>query len=452
MIGSLCISAEEFMGSLEKLFEVTKEDIEIIIRDFHSEMQKGLSGDNSSLKMIPAFVDRPRGSEKGTFIALDLGGTNVRVLAVELDGERRSTVLAESRFVIKKECMEATADLLFNFIADSVATFLADNNVDRTSCYDLAFTFSFPVEQTGIASGKLIQWTKGFTSRGVAGKDVIKLLDEALQRKGLTCLRVVALINDTVGTLVAKSYSDKHCDIGVVLGTGTNACYVEKVANMSAWKGNPPMDTMIVNTEWGNFNRLRTNDYDDKLDIESQNPGYQFLEKMISGMYLGEIARNVINDLVCRTFLFKEAHLRNTFERRGSFETSDMSIIADDDSSNLEIVEDFLVSRGIEQSTLADRQRLQKVCEYVSKRAARMSAAAIAGVITWMDPDLARDHTVGIDGSLFEKYPGFDEAMREVFADLFDEHAKKIKLEMAKDGSGKGAAIIAAVATSSNRT
>ncbi len=58
-------------------------------------------------------------------------------------------------------------------------------------------------------------------------------------------------------------------------------------------------------------------------------------------------------------------------------------------------------------------------------------------------------HTVGIDGSLFEKYPGFSGIMEDVFNNFFNAKAKKIKMEMAKDGSGKGAAIIAAVAASS---
>ena len=148
MVVSSPAACEEFMSHLENLFTVTENDIKGIIRDFHSEMQEGLSGHESSLKMIPSFVDRPEGTEKGTFIALDLGGTNFRVLAVELDGKGNSSVLAVSKFVIKKECMEGNAELLFDFIADGIQKFLTDNIIDRSKLYDLAFTFSFPVEQT----------------------------------------------------------------------------------------------------------------------------------------------------------------------------------------------------------------------------------------------------------------------------------------------------------------
>ena len=58
-------------------------------------------------------------------------------------------------------------------------------------------------------------------------------------------------------------------------------------------------------------------------------------------------------------------------------------------------------------------------------------------------------HTVGIDGSLFEKYPGFGAKMTDVFKKLFAEKAEKIMLVHSKNGSGRGAAIIAAVAASS---
>jgi len=292
-------------------------------------------------------------------------------------------------------------------------------------------------------------WTKGFTAEGVVGEDVIVLLNEALKRKGIKCIRVAALANDTVGTLVAKSYTDKNCDIGVILGTGTNACYPEQIFNISKWKGGKSKGNMIVNMEWGNFDKLKRNHYDKDLDDESPNPGGQYLEKMVSGMYLGEIVRRVIYDLANRDILFCGIKASDIFSEKGSFETKDMSLIQGDTSDNLGEIEDYLAELEVDKTTFLDKKLLKKVCELISTRAARVSAAAIAGVITWMDPELMRRHTVAIDGSLFEKYPGFSGIMENVFKNLFSEKAKKIKMEMVKDGSGKGAAIIAAVLASS---
>lgn len=445
----MCGDEKASMAALEKGFNVTPEDIRGIIADFHSEMQKGLSGRKSSLKMIPAFVDRPRGSETGRFIALDLGGTNFRILLVDLDGNGRSSVLAASRHVVGKAYMTATADALFDFLAGRIDQFLADNRIDPSARYFLGFTFSFPVEQTGVASGSLIHWTKGFTAEGVAGKDIVALLTRALDRRGLTGIRVAALANDTVGTLVAKSYRDRTCDMGVILGTGTNACYVEKVANISKWKERPAGGNMIINMEWGNFSRLRRNRYDRAVDQESPNPGSQYLEKMVSGMYLSEISRHVLNELIDADILFRGTDAGTRFIERGSFQTEEMSLVQSDESEPLAAVDTFLKTRGVQGATCLDRRLLKRVCTQVSARAAMISAAAVAGVLTWMDPDLSACHTVGIDGALFEKYPGFGDTMSAVYRNLFGEKAGRIKMELSKDGSGIGAAIIAAVATSS---
>jgi hexokinase len=51
---------------------------------------------------------------------------------------------------------------------------------------------------------------------------------DALVRAGKPC-RVLALINDSVGVLTASCYMDTATEMGVILGTGTNACIVDKV-------------------------------------------------------------------------------------------------------------------------------------------------------------------------------------------------------------------------------
>ncbi len=61
---------------------------------------------------------------------------------------------------------------------------------------------------------------------------------------------MTALVNDTVGTLVAHAYKDPNTLVGVILGTGTNAAYVEKIENIKKWKGPiPESKKMIVNSE-----------------------------------------------------------------------------------------------------------------------------------------------------------------------------------------------------------
>jgi len=55
--------------------------------------------------------------------------------------------------------------------------------------------------------------------------------------------------------------------------------------------------------------------------------------------------------------------------------------------------------------------------------------------------------TVGIDGSVFEHYPSFRANMDAALSELFgSDAAEKVKLSLARDGSGLGAGIIAALA------
>ena len=294
--------------------------------------------------------------------------------------------------------------------------FLKKHKLAGTAPIDLGFTFSFPIRQTGIAGGTLISWTKGFEARGVVGRDVVKLLEEAFLRRSIKNINITALANDTVGTLVTKSYEDPKCDVGVIIGTGTSACY--------------PEAGTIINIEWGNFNKLELTSFDRQLDGESDNPGEQILEKMVSGMYLGQVVRLILHDLIGQR----------------AFETEYMSIIEGDKTSSLKITKELLNRLDIAESTLEERCVLKKVCQIVSHRAARISASCIAAISTRMDLHLAKAHVIAVDGSVFEKHPTFSRNMKKALKDIFPKKHNRIKLVLAKDGSGKGAAILAAIA------
>ena len=49
---------------------------------------------------------------------------------------------------------------------------------------------------------------------------------------------VVALVNDTTGTMMSRALEDSDCKIGLILGTGTNACYMESLDAVGKW-GHP---------------------------------------------------------------------------------------------------------------------------------------------------------------------------------------------------------------------
>jgi len=431
-----------FLSHLKGVFSITVEDSRDIIKAFHQEMNLGLAGMNSSLKMIPSFVGPPKGTEKGRYIVVDLGGTNIRIMSVELDGKGNIDVSAVSRLVIPNEMICGTGEALFDHIAEYIGHFFEKHHIGGQKTYDLAFTFSFPIEQHSLVSGILIGWTKNFTASGVVGKDVVAMLSEALKRKNMGFINVVALANDTVGTLMARRYSDPSCDMGVIIGTGTNACYPEKTSRILKYTDPGTFEEIIINMEWGGFAGLKMNIYDQALDLASGNPGMQHLEKMVSGMYLGEIARRVIVDMITRGVLFCGSNL-SALSGEYTLRTEHLSLVAQGS--------DFFEEFGITDVSETDRMAISEACRIVSTRSARIVGVAIAAVVTWMDKSLERNHTVAIDGALFEKYPGYSDCVADMLHELLGERAERIRLELVKDGSGIGSAVIGAVAASSCR-
>lgn len=85
-------------------------------------------------------------------------------------------------------------------MADSVDEFLTSREhvINEDESLHLGLTFSFPVEQTALDSGKILTWTKGFSAKNAIGKDVVKLLQDAFDRKHLH-VKCVALVNDVGG-------------------------------------------------------------------------------------------------------------------------------------------------------------------------------------------------------------------------------------------------------------
>ena len=128
------------------------------------------------------------------------------------------------------------------------------------------------------------------------------------------------------------AWSDSDCRIGLILGTGTNACYLEKIKDIENidQAAFPGQEHMVINTEWGAFGDngeldfIRTK-WDRAVDDNSVNPGKQIFEKMISGMYMGELIRQVLVDLMKDDLIFFECN-RDKILERGNHDLSNCRI------------------------------------------------------------------------------------------------------------------------------
>ncbi|KAJ4958545.1 hypothetical protein NE237_025656 [Protea cynaroides] len=422
------------------------------------EMHAGLASEGGSkLKMIISYVDNlPNGDEKGVFYALDLGGTNFRVLRVHLGGKEGRVVKQDVAEVsIPPHLMLGTSHDLFDYIAEELAKFVATEGEDFHLASgrqrELGFTFSFPVRQTSIASGTLIKWTKGFSIEDAVGEDVVAELTKAMERKGLN-MRVSALVNDTIGTLAGGRYDDSDVAVAVILGTGTNAAYVERAHAIPKWHGPlPKSEEMVINIEWGNFrsSHLPLTEYDHAMDYESLNPGEQIFEKIISGMYLGEIVRRVLCRMAEEAALFGDTipeKLRTPFILR----TPEMSAMHHDQSSDLRNVGNKLKDiLGISNTSLKTRKVIVELCNIVSTRGARLAAAGVIGILKKLGRDTVGEGekqktVIAMDGGLFENYHIFRQCLYDTIKEMLGEGVSdSVRIVHFNDGSGVGAALLA---------
>ncbi|OCT88688.1 hypothetical protein XELAEV_18017318mg [Xenopus laevis] len=432
-------------------FQLSQAKLEEVKSQMRAEIDIGLCKEThagATVKMLPTYVrSTPDGTERGDFIALDLGGTNFRVLYVHIGRREDAGVQIVSKtYTLPQEIIQGTGGQLFDHIIDCISEFQSENNL-RGRRLPLGFTFSFPCKQTNLDQGILITWTKGFSASGCVGKDVVTLLREAALRKKNNDIIVVALVNDTVGTMMSCGYNDPACEIGLIVGTGTNACYMEELKNVELLDGDEGQ--MCVNMEWGAFgdnNCLEdiTTSFDHDVDTFSINPGKQRYEKMISGMYLGEIVRQILIVLTRRGILFG-GKISERLLTRDLFPTRFLSLI-ESDTLGLVQVRSILTELGL-RSTCDDTMLVKEVCTTVSRRAAQLCAAGVAAVVEKMRANRGLDQlkvTVGVDGTLYKLHPHFAGVVQETVKIL----APKcdVTFLQSDDGSGRGAALITAVA------
>ncbi|NXK09792.1 HXK3 protein, partial [Herpetotheres cachinnans] len=443
-LAAQCHEVDQVLAPLR----LSRADLERIQALMRQEMELGLGWEtnaNASVRMLPTYVrGTPNGTERGEFLVLDLGGTNFRVLlvCVAQDGIR----MASEIYVIPTTVMQGTGEALFDHIIECIMDFQLKHNLTE-QVLPLGFTFSFPCQQLGLDKAVLLSWTKGFSALGCVGQDVVQLLQEAAQRKQHLGLKVVAVVNDTVGTMMSCGYDDPKCEIGLIVGMGTNACYMEEMQNVGTVEGE--QGHMCINMEWGAFGDNGClddifTDFDRLVDEKTNNAGKQRFEKIISGMYLGEIVRHVLLALVEKQLLFRGKPCPK-LQIKDIFQTKFLSTI---EINGLALQKVRAILQDLElQASLEDSILVREVCQTVSLRAAQLCAAGLAAVVEKMRENRGLAQlavTVGVDGTLYKMHPCFSQHLQQMLRDLAPNCT--VTFLQSEDGSGKGAALVAAVA------
>ena len=74
-----------------------------------------------------------------------------------------------------EEIRLGSGEKLFDFLAECIADFVMKTLGKDYPPMPLGFTFSFPMEQSGLNKGVLVSWTKSFNASGVVGQDAVKV-------------------------------------------------------------------------------------------------------------------------------------------------------------------------------------------------------------------------------------------------------------------------------------
>lgn len=412
--------------SARRTFQMTNDELRSTSAAFRYDIEHGLTDPEvSTLRLLPAYINLPDGRETGTFIALDFGGTNIRVMRLRLLGNGCYDVEARVERPFKVEGKYdyigegSTAEKLWDFAVELIDAAVGG---DHETPYKLGHTFSFPSEQTNIYDAKLICWTKEFRTQGVEGEIVNDQLKAALERKGLTNVTPVAVINDTVAVLLSAAYAHQKTFIGSIVATGHNTCYLEDFGGQKT--------PMVINMESGNFSKLLPNAFDSRLDAVSLRPGEQRMEKMVSGKYLGALF----------TLALAESIGKPTLEK--PFSSIDLSALLVSPDSGIELLKEHTGEDFSEEAAFAARE----LAEEIIRRSARLISASFAGTLWHLSgAGMVMPQKIAIEGNVYAKMPVIREAMTEALYDLLGHEATNVTIDYITDGGGVGAALAAAM-------
>ncbi|KAK8104641.1 hexokinase [Apiospora kogelbergensis] len=335
----------------------------------------------------------------------------------------------------------STSEELWALISDSIRDFIEEFKLHDGSPepLPLGLTFSYPLEQDYIDHGRLKTWTKGFDIKGMEGEDIAKQNSP---------VKLVSVINDTTGAMIASAYRDPETIVGGIFGTGCNAAYMENVGSIPKLKTTLPADVMMaINCEYGAFDNshkvLPRTKYDIEICRESVRPDEQAFEKMSAGLYLGEIFRLVMLDLHEQGLVFRGQNAFDKLNQAFKLDTEFLSGLEHDtDEQIVARFEKTLQLKATRDELIVSR----RVSEAIAIRGARLCVTGIAAIIK--KKGVTKGH-VAADGSVAIKHPGFRKRWTQAMAEVLDWPSDRtedpITMTSAEDGSGIGAAVISAM-------
>ncbi|KAF3767453.1 hypothetical protein M406DRAFT_69597 [Cryphonectria parasitica EP155] len=358
------VSVEEFLTPL-RIDDTIVHDLSLEMARTFTELSA-----KSEVQCLPtpiseSLLRRVNGADRGR------GGTNLRVGFIELLPEEarsheggvvngssaaghhgsRLQRLLEQSWPIGEHLKNENPESLFSWIGQSIATVVRRAQEEwgfgPDSALPMGVTFSFPVVQTSVSQATIMSMGKGFaiTSKLDLGSHLLAGYEQ--HRQDLPRITIAAIANDAIATLVSFIYQfqaspNQKAAMGLICGTGSNATVPLRLSSLhpskrpetvSVLPGQAGEDVRLaVNTEWGingtapplrKFGLISR--WDTELDMAGEAPGFQPLEYMTSGRYLGELGRLIFVDYLTSVLGFEAGGLPSKLKTRFGLSTTFLS-------------------------------------------------------------------------------------------------------------------------------
>jgi hexokinase len=326
------------------------------------------------------------------------------------------------------------------------------------------------------------------------------------KRYALPRLKISAMANDTVATLTSLAYSIKSLPnsrvvMGLVVGMGCNATVPMKLTDLHESKtrhirsNNPAATEAVVSTEWTlsytgpplkGLNIVT--EWDTELDLNCDRPGFQPLEYMIGGRYIGELIRIITCDYMTSALHIPREALPENLVQEYALTTDFVSFVIAPSRSDAALATELSQKLPPPESsdwnwTPASAGAIRAIASTVQTRSAALVAAATVGLLSCtgeikltrpgeclasvsstpeLNPPISSNKpdwcsgpeelVVAFSGGVIQHYPNYRETCQKYIDRLIlhggpQDGGKSIFLREASDGAMVGAGILAGIAT-----
>lgn len=323
-------------------------------------------------------------------------------------------------------------------------------------------------------------------------------------------LKITVMTNDTISTLASLAYSiralpNTRVVMGLIVGAGCNSAVPMKLADLQDSKirhireKEPDAVESVISTEWtlrGASKPLKElkigTKWDTELDSHSNRPGFQPLEFMVGGRYIGELVRIVCYDWFHGTKKVPRSSLPVKLLDEYTLTTDFLSFVVGPSLSNEQLARDLsekLPSRSSDWKWTPEYAGyIRTIAAAVQDRSAALVAAATVGLLactreiklqdtdpqevtTTSDPSDTRQDkmpefgssipgwqngpeelVVAVSGGVIQHYPHYKETIQRYIDRLIlsagtQSEGKSVFLREASDGGIIGVGVLAGTVT-----